>query len=252
MGLQRKTIQKLLRDNFPGDSPIVVDAQQRSKVADAIRARLERIDGVDAKEPGYVPPEQKRYLVASFSLIDPGPYYYHYGRSTFYLRLDDDQRLTMADGYSGTAVLVSDLEEIGQFVHQCKERLERQRALQAKRTKVRHLLVQAILAQVKKLAQQERFDFMSESDLHKLKLYVKLSAEHALTLDIPFRRFKQVLPQLRSTLRALRQLYESGIRFHIVSRRGLPWRQKWIEYQSLAAEAPDPDDEGSAADGDSD
>jgi len=111
------------------------------------------------------------------------------------------------------------------LVRHCKQRLERKRALQAKRGKVRQLLAQAILAQVRKLAREERFDFMSESDAQKLKLYVKLSDEHAIELHIPFREFKQILPQLRSAIVALRQLYQSGLRFHVVSRRALPWRK---------------------------
>ena len=63
--------------------------------------------------------------------------------------------------------------------------------------KVRDLLAQAILAQVRKLATEERFDFMSETDAQKLKLFVKLSDDHAVVLHIPFKEFKQFLPQLR-------------------------------------------------------
>jgi predicted metal-dependent peptidase len=63
------------------------------------------------------------------------------------------------------------------------------------------------------------FDFMSESDAQKLKRYVRLSNEHAIELHIPFRDFKQVMPQLRSAIVGLRQLYQSGLRFHIVGRR---------------------------------
>lgn len=252
MGLQRRTIQKLLRENFPGTAPLVVAAADREVLSAEITARLQRCDGVDIREPGWVPEADKPRLVGTFAILDPEPYYYYGARDSFRLLLDDAGRLTIKAVHSGDAALVSDLEEIVQFVYHCRQRLERQRALRAKRGKVRTLLAQAILAQVKKLAREERFDFMSESDAQKLKLYVRLSDEHALELHIPFREFKPLLPQLRSAIVALRQLYQSGLRFHIVSRRALPWRQAWVTYQSLGdAGAPASADvhAGRAADG---
>ena len=252
MGLQSRTIQKLLREDFPGNQPLVIDPAARQQVGAEIASRLARFDGVDAKDNGHVPEDQKHRHVGSFSVIEPEPHYY-YGRSTFRLRLDDANRLTIQGSYHGDAALVSDLDEIVQFVRHCKERLARHQALSAKRGKVRELIAHAILAQVKKLAKEERFDFMSESDVQKLRLYVKLSDQHAIELTIPFRDFKQVLPQLRSAIRALRRLYQSGIRFHVVGRRALPWRKTWIKYASL--DAGQPEDDGShsgSADGDSD
>jgi hypothetical protein len=233
MALQRSTIQKLLREGFPGAKPLVVEPAGRQKLGAEITARLEGIDGVDTKDSAWMPEEQKPRHVASFTLIDPEPYYYYGGRDSFRLLLDDANRLTITEGHASGSRLVSDVHEIVQFVHQCRQRLERKRALQAKRGKVRELLAQAILAQVKKLARQERFDFMSETDAQKLKLYVKLSDEHAIELSIPFRHFKQVLPQLRTAIVALRQLYQSGIRYHVVGRRTWPRRTTWVTHQSL-------------------
>jgi hypothetical protein len=241
MGLQHSTIQKLLREAFPGTTPLVVDPAGRKKLAAEITARLERFDGVDTKESPWVPEEQKPRHVGSFSIIDPGAYYYYGGCDSFRLQLDNANRLTIQEARFSHGVLVSDLNEIVTFVQHCKQRLERKRALQAKRGKVRELLAQAILAQVRKLAKKEQFDFMSESDAQKLKLYVKLSDQHAIELNIPFREFKQVLPKLRAAIVSLRQLYQSGIRYHVVGRRVLPRRTSWITHQSL---------EGSSTDGD--
>jgi hypothetical protein len=238
MGLRRSTIQKLLREDFPGTKPLVVDPVAREKLGAEITSRLECFDGVDTKGHGFVPEEQKPRFVGSFSVIDSEPYYYYGARDSFRLLLDDANRLTIKATRSGDSALVSDLDEIVQFVRHCKQRLERKRALKAKRGKVRELLAQAILAQVRKLAKEERFDFMSESDAQKLKLYVRLSDEHAIELHIPFREFKQILPQLRSAIVALRQLYQSGLRFHVVGRRALPWRKTWVTYQSLEGDGP--------------
>ncbi len=233
MGLQRRTIQKLLRENFPGTRPLVVDPARRERVGADLKARLERFDGVDTKDYGWVPDQEKPRLVCSFSIIDPEPYYYYAARDSFRLLLDDAGRLTIKEARHGDSALVSDLDEVVRFVRDCKQRLERHKALRAKRGKVRELLAQAILAHVRKLAKEEHFDFMSETDAQKLNLFVKLSDDHAVVLHIPFKDFKQFLPHLGPAIVTLRQLYQSGIRFQIVGRRGLPWRQSWVSYQSL-------------------
>ncbi len=233
MALQRRTIQKLLREDFPGTNPLIVDPARREKIAADLKARLERLDGLDTKDYGFVREEEKPWFVYSFSILDTEAYYYHASRVTFRLLLNETNRLTIREARCGDSALVSDLEEVVRFVRHCKQRLERHKALRSKRGKVRELLVQAILAHVRKLAKEEGFDFMSETDAQKLNLFVKLSEEHALVLPIPFKDFKQFLPHLRLAIVTLRQLYQSGVRFQIVGRRGLPWRKSWTTHDSL-------------------
>ena len=240
MGLQSRTIQKLLREDFPGAKPLVIGPSEREKVGAEIKARLERIDGVDTKDYVYVRDAEKPRLVATFSILDPDSYYYHSGRHGFRLLVDDAGRLIVKSDHAKDPALVSDIDEIVRFVRHCKERVERHKALKAKRGKVRDLLAQAILAHVRKLAREERFDFMSETDAQKLNLYVKLSDEHAILLHIPFKEFKEFLPQLRTAIVTLRQLYQNGIRFSIVRRAGLPWRKSWVSHESLQAAEPAP------------
>jgi hypothetical protein len=233
MGLQSRTIQKLFREDFPGANPLVVSTTEREKLAADLKARLERFHDVDMKDYDYVRPEEKPRHVFSFSIKDPSAYYYYGASTTFRLVLDDSGRLTITVAHSGESALVSNLDEIVRFVQHCKERLERKKALKAKRGKVRELLTQAILAQVRKLAKEEKFDFMSETDEQKLNLFVKLSEEHAVVLHIPFKEFKQFLPQLRSVIVTLRELYKNCIRFRIVGRAGLPWRKTWVTHENL-------------------
>jgi hypothetical protein len=233
MGLQRRTIQKLLREDFPAAKPIVMAGSEREKLSAEIKDRLERIHDLDTKDYAYVRDEEKSRVLYSFSIIDPEPYYYHGGRTAFRLILDDMGRLTIKEAHDGDFALVSDIDEVVRFVGHCNERIGRQKALKAQRGKVRDLLAQAILAQVRKLAKEERFEFMSETDAQKLKLFVKLSDDHAVVLHIPFKDFKRFLPELRSAIVTLRQLYHNGIRFQIVGRGGLPWRKMWITHENL-------------------
>ncbi len=233
MGLQRRTIQKLLREDFLGNKPFVVRETARDKVAGDIKAMLERFHDLETKDYSYIRPEEKPRSLGAFTIVDPEPYYYHGGRTTFRLLLDDSDRLTIKEVHDGDSALVSDLDEVVRFIGHCNERIKRQKALKAQKGKVRDLLAQAILAQVRKLAKEERFDFMSETDAQKLNLFVKLSDDHAVVLHIPFKDFKQFLPQLRSAISTLRQLYQNGIRFQIVGRRALPWKTSWVSHETL-------------------
>jgi hypothetical protein len=252
MGLQSRSVQKLLRESFPQSAPLQVEPEAREAVGAEIRSRLERLEGVDTRNYVWVREEQKTRFIASFTLVDPDPALRYWRRDSFRLVLDPAGRLTLEGDSAGETALVSDLDEIVRFARRCLERLERQRALRARSAKVRDLLAQGILAQVKKLAREERFDFLTESDSQKLKLYVRLSGEHALELHVPFQEFKTILPQLRSAIRALRELYGSGIRYHVVSRQAASWRKTWTTWESLEQESPGQGEEprsGSPADG---
>lgn len=234
MSLERRTIEKLFREDFPGARPLVVDPAERERLGAEIRSRLERFEGIEIRETGFVGEQEKARRVLSFTIADPdaSSCYYRHSHS-FRLLLDEQNRLTIQDGYGHSDAVVSDLEEISRFVLHCKQRLARRKALKAKSEKVRQLKAQAILAQVKKLAKEEKFDFMSETDALKLRLYVKLSDQHAVELSVPFKQFDQVLPHLRTAVVSLRHLYESGIRFKIVGRAKVPWRKEWIRHETL-------------------
>jgi len=108
MGLQRRTIQKLLREDFPAATPLVVLAPEREKVGADFKARLERFDGVDTKDYGWAREEEKPRLVCSFSTIDPDSYNYYRGRDSFLLLLDEQALLTIREARFGDAALVSD------------------------------------------------------------------------------------------------------------------------------------------------
>ena len=97
----------------------------------------------------------------------------------------------------------------------------------AKRQKQKDLKVQAILAQVRKMAKEDGFDFATEVDSIKLKLIIRLSDQDYFAILIPFNQFKEVLPKLRTAIQALRETYNSGVRFKTHLKRGYR-RSDWI------------------------
>jgi hypothetical protein len=103
-------------------------------------------------------------------------------------------------GRNNDRVVVNDLDGLVAFVLHFKQRLAQRQALQAKRDKVLHLQAQAIIEQVKQLAKEEQFDFVTATDRQKCKLFVRLSDSHCLEIHVPFKRFQEMSPQLRKSV----------------------------------------------------
>jgi hypothetical protein len=234
MSLPSRTVQKLMREAFGGAQPLVFDRAERDSLAGRVLTRLGGIDGVDVTNSGYIREEEKPRLVCEFSIADPSAYYHYRSRESFRVLLDDAGRLTIQQyHYRGDVrAMISDLDEIVVFVRRYKQRIDRQTAIKAKRGKVRELQTQAIIAQVRKLAREDRFDFAFEADPRKLNLYVKLSEKNILVLYLPFKDFKDCLPRLGPAIASLRTLHQSGIRFEIGGNRMWRRRHSWIAPES--------------------
>src|SRR5262249_44883450 len=160
---------KLLHEHLHEAHPMRVTETEREALSDNVRKRLTTIEDVDIQRYRYGFEQEKISLVCTFAVMEPGSQRYSYTSNTFTLFTEDDV-LTIAHGYrGGERASVSDPDEVIAFVLHCKQRLARRQALQARRDKVRHFQAQAIIAQVQQLAQEEQFDFMTETDRQKLK-----------------------------------------------------------------------------------
>ncbi len=233
MALDIRSINKLLKDGFDETAPMRVDPDEREALGASITQELERLESVDTKSYYFLSEVEKARLVCVFAIIDPDSPSYFRSTNNFRLVLDENQVLTLKTERHDSQAMVSQVDEITQFIMQVKQRLARRQAQKAKRNKVRDLKAQAIIAQVKQLAKAEQFDFKTETNSQKLKLYVKLSDRDAIEIHIPFSQFQQTLPQLRTTITSLRDLHASGLRFNITSAPGRFWRSDWVSHQSL-------------------
>ncbi|ETX07372.1 hypothetical protein [Candidatus Entotheonella palauensis] len=233
MALDIRSINKLMKEGFDEASPMHVDPAERESLGEKITQQLTRIEGVDTKAYHYMSEAEKSRLVCTFSIADPDSRYFYMSRNNFRLVLDESNVLTLKTERHGSQAIVSDIDEIPPFVMQIKQRLARRQAQRVKREKIRDLKAQAIIAQVKQLAKTEQFDFMTQTDSQKLKLFVKLSDRDSIEIHIPFNQFQTSLPQLRTTITSLRELHASGLRFKITSGQGRLWRAAWVSHQSL-------------------
>jgi hypothetical protein len=84
---------------------------------------------------------------------------------------------------------------------------------QRKAHKVRNLQTQAIQAQVRQIANEERFAFRIDTTARLIKIEVRLDEYNQLTLSVPFTEFENALLQLREMIVNLRALHQRRIRF---------------------------------------
>ncbi|MEL6108446.1 MAG: hypothetical protein AAFU85_20660 [Planctomycetota bacterium] len=235
MKLPAPSIAKLFREDFAGESPIVIDRAKVPQAAKEWQQRLGTMEGVQlSQHPGDR--DSRSRTLCRFTIPDPNNDIHFWRSDELRLEFDDEARLVLQSyKYRSPqhSALVSDADEIKSFVRHVRERYAKRHAGAKKREKVREFKSQAIIAQVRKLAKEEQFDFATTNDTQKLKLFVKLSKQHLIEIDVPFTRFEKALPKLRDTIQSLRELYAEGLRFKIAPIGHLPWDTKWIEHDSL-------------------
>ncbi len=232
MSLQLPTVNKFFKEKFKGENPIRGTAEELKEFGKIVQQRIKGLNNISIKKDRFLSEEKKKRLVCEFSVNDAPDTdrYYYRGSSSFSLLVNEKGELTI-DHWGANAV-ISDIEELMSFIFACQERVERQQAQRSKRKKLREFKTQAIIAQVKKMAKEEKFDFCTETDTVKLKLYVKLFENECIELQIPFSKFQKVLPDLRSIILSLRELHGKGIKFKFKTTRFYK-NTGWISHESL-------------------
>jgi hypothetical protein len=233
--LPPQSIRKLFREDFSGESPIVIDPAGLPKLSRHWRRQLEQIEGLQVTHhPGDK--DSRSRTICRFTIPDPGRDGGYYRSDELRLEYDDENRMELVSYRRRErhhSTLVSEIDEIRQFVRHVLDRYARRLAGERKREKVRDFKSRAIVAQMKKLAKEEKFDFATSGDTVKLKLFVKLSNRDLIEIQVPFKQFEKVLPKLRSTIQSLRELYAEGLRFKMMPIGHLPWDTSWIRHQDL-------------------
>ncbi|MCD0463614.1 hypothetical protein [Roseiconus lacunae] len=235
MKLPLASVRKLFREDFAEDQPIVVDRANLPAEAKRWQMVIAAIDGCHVtKHPGDR--DSRSRTLCRFTIPNPDSDDQYLRRDELRLEYDSEKRLTLhAYRYreSQQITMVSSVDELKNFVRHVLERYARRSAAENKREKIRGFKSRAIVAQVKKLAKEEQFDFAATTDTRKVKLFVKLANHEMIEIQVPFKQFEQVLPKLKSTILHLRELYAEGLRFKMQPVGRLPWTLDWIEHESL-------------------
>ena len=243
MSITRRSLQKLLRDNISGNDPLEASSNQAQELSERLLARVESLPGVQGNDdcfhyrhrfpavPGSSDQPPSDTLCCCVLLEDSHNRWYRNHTHLHVLR-SPDQQLWVDLGNQRSEAPISDIEEVIALVQGFQQRVEQQKVKAAKRQKQRDLKHQAILAQVRKIAKEDQFDFATNVDSVKLNLIVRLSEDDYFVILIPFSKFKEVLPKLRTAIQSLREAYNSGIRFKTHMKRGYH-RSDWVRHQDL-------------------
>jgi len=241
MSITSRSMQKLLRENISGEKPLSVDPEKAKELSEDLLARIEPIAGAKRNDNCYCfhrsqvgssanqPPTNT--LCCCVLLEDSSDRWYR-NETHLHLLRSSEQQLWVELGFERSPAPVSDIDEVVALAQAFLQRVERQKAQAAKRKKQKDLKIEAILAQVRKIAKEDKFDFATEVDTIKLKLIIRLSDNDYFAILIPFNQFKEVLPKLRTAIQALRETYNSGVRFKTHIKRGYR-RSDWIRHEDL-------------------
>lgn len=241
MSIRSQTLQKLLRENIPGRNPLSVDPEKARELAEDLLTRVEPLAGAERNDNCYhytrlkgdssadQPPTNA--ICCCVLLEESGDRWYR-DQTHLHLLRSPEQQLWVDLGCERSPNPISDIGEVVALIQAFSQRVEQQKAHTAKRKKQKDLKIQAILAQVRKIAKEDGFDFATEVDTIKLKLIIRMSEQDNLAILIPFNRFKDVLPNLRTAIQALRETYNSGVRFKTNIKRDYRLSE-WIRHQDL-------------------
>ncbi|MEM8642130.1 MAG: hypothetical protein AAGG51_25460 [Cyanobacteria bacterium P01_G01_bin.54] len=242
MSITWRSLQKLLRENISGRQPLTVSPEQAQELAEDLLVRVEALPGVERDDnrhhrhrfpvgSGALNPATTDTLCCCILLEESSERWYQHHTRLYLLRTPEQQLWVELGGQRSPAPL-SDINEVVALAQAFTQRVNQQKAKAAKRQKQRDLKQQAILAQVRKIAKEDQFDFATEVDSIKLKLIIRLSDNDYFAILIPFSQFKDVLPKLRTAIQALRETYNSGVRFKTHLKRSYG-RSNWIRHQDL-------------------
>ena len=241
MSITSQSLQKLLRENILGGNPLSVNPEQARELAEDLLARVEPLAGAKRNDNCY---HYSRFQAGSSAdqpptnvlcccvLLEESSDRWYREHTHLHLLRSPEQQLWVDLGCERSPNPISDIGEVVALIQAFLQRVDQQKAQAAKRQKQKDLKIQAILAQVRKIAKEDGFDFATEVDSIKLKLIIRLSDQDYFAILIPFNRFKEVLFNLRTAIQALRETYNSGVRFktHL---KGAYRRSNWIRHQDL-------------------
>lgn len=254
MPLPYATLKKLLHEHVGHAPPLVMSEPEWATLAETLRAHLSAIPGMSpqVRQVAEVPPSPQASRYPQPTRPPPSPPrtvldldYPQPGRSwdqnAFHVQRGPAGEIGVTRYHSrDIEAKVGSAEEVIALAQAIAEGVARRRALEERRTKVRGLKAQAILATVRRIAEEDGFVFYAGADTRKLKLFVALGGSDFLELHIEFSKFQEQLPRLRESIRLLRELHAQGVAFRLNRREPRGYDVQWTNHPNGDPKAPRP------------
>jgi transcription antitermination factor NusG len=226
--LNFRTVAKILRENFTGETPIIKTASEQKGFISSLKTELKQIKGVNISfYKAFRDDEPDRLCHVSIRPESSRSY----EQDSFTIKFNQQDEL-LVEHYRDSFAIVYQVEQIYSFVERLKSEYEKKQARRLKTKKINKLKQQAIIAKIKEIAKKDQFDFHILEYERKLKLSVRIEDGRIVEVDIPYSQFQEILKELRSLIQTLRELQQLGITFK------LKYESKyrsfgWITHDSL-------------------
>ncbi|MEM9826369.1 MAG: hypothetical protein AAF958_07255 [Planctomycetota bacterium] len=227
MRLPGPSARKLLRECFDADNDATqVDLSDRAAAIQHWSTIVGNIDGVRMSAYPFDRDSRSRTL-CRFAIPDPHRSDSYYRGHEVRIEHDSDGFLSVRvpTGSSGSdARPLASLDQIEGFVRRVFEAYDRRFAKSRRREKVRGMKTRAMEAQVRKMAEEDGFEYSLRADQTKLSLVIELKSGQLIKLQIPFKNFNETLPEVRRIIADLGNLAAKGLKFSVMSRSRY-WRR---------------------------
>lgn len=230
MSLNTRTIAKLLREHFIGETPLVKEESQQKTFISSLKLKLKNIKGVETSYyHSNLDNDPDKLCYFSVHGDEEFRYYWH---DSFIVKFNPDNILIIERHYDhDNSVKVYQVEQIDSFIEELKDRYDKQKMLRLKKQKINTLKQQAIIAKVKEFAKEDQFDFRTQGYGTKLKLMIRIEERQVVEIDVPYKEFQEVLKEVRSIVQSIRELQKSGLTFRLKSNSG--GHRGWITHDTL-------------------
>ncbi|MEN8218339.1 MAG: hypothetical protein ABFS56_18615 [Pseudomonadota bacterium] len=227
MSLNSRSIAKILREHFTGETPLIKNAFEHQAFISSLQSEIEKIKGIE-----------KHSFYRSFKDNEPEPNCYFsirddscfYSYNSFTIKFNQSNELIIT--HNRNRANVYQIEQIYTFIDRIKQEYDNKNARKLKKEKINKLKQLAIIGNIKKIAKEDKFDFYTQEYATKLKLIVQIESGKIIEIDIPYSQFQDTLKELRSLIQSTRELQKSGLTFRLKSRTGYK-HYSWVTHESL-------------------
>ncbi|MEM7531089.1 MAG: hypothetical protein AAF639_02840 [Chloroflexota bacterium] len=209
------TIQKFFREEFKGDNPIQVDPSELDEWEEKIKTHLQDVQNVFIYNTRY---RSSFRAYTQERKICQLVIRQHYEDDKFDLVCNADNQLQIETRKGQLTALVSDLDELLQFITVCQERFDRRRTQYLKTSKRRELSEQGFGAQLVKAAKEDDFRYTVSYEYQGIFLKVYLSDKRLLKFKLSRQRLLESLPSIRAAIQAAKTVEAQGLSYNIVDR----------------------------------
>jgi len=225
MSLNSRTIAKILREHFTGETPIIKNAFEHQAFISSLQTEIEKIKGIE--KPYFYRSSSEPEPNYQFSIKDDSSFYDY---DSFTIKFNQSNELIITHNESRANVY--QIEQIFSFIDRIKQEYDNKKARQLKKEKINKLKQLAIIGNIKKIAKEDKFDFYTREYATKLKLIVQIELGKIIEIDIPYSQFQDTLKELRSLIQTIRELQKSGLTFRLKSTAKYK-HSSWITHESL-------------------